>query len=461
LPREKFDVIIIGTGQGGGPLSTAFGKAGRRVAIVERGDVGGTCINTGCTPTKTMVASARVAHLARRGGDYGVRIGEISVDMKVVRQRKRDIVDSFRSGSESRIVASEGVELIMGEAAFVGQKEVDVNLNAGGTRQLAADTIIIDTGTRPAEPPLEGLSGVLWLDSTSIMELDEVPEHLLVIGGGYVGLEFGQMFHRFGSHVTIVQRGPRLLTREDADVAEELLKILREDGLDILMETGANRVAQGGDGRIHLHVRGPEGERELVGTHLLVATGRVPNTDQLRLEKTGVRMDERGYIPVNDRLETNVPGIYAIGDVNGGPQLTHISWDDFRVVRANLLEGGNKSTKERMVPYTVFTDPQLGHVGIGEEEARRQGREIKVAKMPISSVARVLEVDEPRGFLKVIVDAGSGQILGCAMLGIEGGELMGMIEIAMMGKLTAADLRDGVYAHPTLTEAMNNLFSSI
>jgi pyruvate/2-oxoglutarate dehydrogenase complex dihydrolipoamide dehydrogenase (E3) component len=461
LSREKFDVIIIGTGQGGGPLSTAFGRAGRRVAIVERGDVGGTCINTGCTPTKTMVASARVAHLARRGSDYGVRTGEISVNLEAVRRRKRDIVDSFRSGSESRIVASEGVELIMGEAAFVGHKEVDVRLNAGGTRQLAADTIVIDTGTRPAEPPLDGLSGVPWLDSTSIMELSEVPEHLLVIGGGYVGLEFGQMFRRFGSRVTIVQRGPRLLTREDADIAEELLKILREDGLDILMETGAKRVEQSSDGSINLHVKGPEGARELDGTHLLVATGRVPNTDRLGLDATGVQTDERGYVRVNDRLETNVPGIYAIGDVNGGPQLTHISWDDFRILRSNLLEGGNKSTKERMVPYTVFTDPQLGHVGMSEEEARREGREIKVAKMPMSSVARALEVDEPRGLLKVIVDAGSGQILGCAMLGIEGGELMGMLEIAMMGKLTAADLRDGVYAHPTLAEAMNNLFGSI
>ncbi len=458
---EQFDVIVIGAGQSGGPLSTAFAKAGKKTAIIEREHVGGTCINEGCTPTKTMIASGRVAYLARRGEDYGVLTGPIRVDETVVRKRKRDIVAEFRGGSERGITSTPGVELIMGEAAFVGSKTLAVNLNDGASRTLHAETIIINTGCRPAVPDLPGIHDVPFLTSTTIMELDVVPGHLLVLGGGYVGLEFGQLFRRLGSEVTIVQRGSQLLGREDQDVADEVAKILREDGIEVLLDTEAVRVERAGDVLINLTVRGPSGERVLSGTRLLAAAGRVPNSDALHVEATGLSLDKRGYIPVNDRLETSVPGIFALGDVNGGPAFTHISYDDYRILRANLIEGGAASTTGRPVPYVVYIDPQLGRVGMTEQEARQDGRNVRVAKMPMNYVARALEVDESRGFMKALVDAENGQILGAAVLGLEGGEIMSMLEIAMLGKLHYSVLKDAIFAHPTLAESLNNLFSSL
>ncbi|MBA2288079.1 MAG: mercuric reductase [Ktedonobacteraceae bacterium] len=458
---EQYDAIIIGAGQSGGPLSTALAQAGRKTAIIERVHVGGTCINEGCTPTKTMIASGRVAYLARRGADYGVHTGPITIDMQKVRQRKRDIVDSFRNGSQSSIESVDGVDLVMGEASFTGPTTVEVRLTSGAVRQLTASTIIINAGARPAKLSLPGIEQVATLDSTSIMELDSVPQHLLVIGGGYIGLEFGQLFRRLGSAVTIIQRGANLLAREDQDVAEEVAKIMREDGLEVLLETKPVRAEQSADGTIHLVVQTPSGERTLSGTHLLGAAGRTPNTDWLNLEATGVQTDKHGFIQVNERLETSIPGIYASGDIKGGPAFTHISYDDFRILRANLLEHGHASIHDRLVPYTVFIDPQLGRVGMSETEARSQGRTIKVAKMSMTSVARALEMDETRGFMKAIVDAGTGQILGGAVLGIEGGEIMSILEVAMMGKLPYTTLRDAIFAHPTLAESLNNLFSTL
>ncbi len=459
--NTHYDAIVIGAGQAGGPLSTALANAGWKTAIIERVHVGGTCINEGCTPTKTMVASARVAYLARRGADYGVHTGPVTIDMVKVRQRKRDIVDSFRGGSERRIERTAGLDLLMGEASFTGPKTLEVLLNAGETRQLTASMIFINAGERPAKLALAGIENVPTLDSTSIMELDTVPEHLLIIGGGYVGLEFGQMFRRFGSQVTVIQRGAFLLSREDPDVAGEVAHILREDGIEVLLETKPVRVEQTAQGTIHLTVQTPAGERTLSGSHLLAAAGRVPNSDWLNLDAAGIQIDKRGSIQVNERLETNVPGIYALGDVKGGPAFTHISYDDFRIIRTNLLENGKASTRERLVPYTVFIDPQLGRVGLSETEARTQGRNIKVAKMPMNYVARALEVDESRGFMKAVVDAGTGQILGCAVLGIEGGEIMAVLQMAMMGKVPYTVLRDAVFAHPTLAESLNNLFSTL
>lgn len=456
-----YDAIVIGAGQSGGPLSTALARAGWKTALIEREHVGGTCVNEGCTPTKTMVASARVAYLARRGADYGVHNGPVTVEMTRVRQRKRDIVDSFRNGSQRRIESTEGVDLLMGEASFTGPKVLEVRLNNGEIRQLTANAIFLNTGDRPTKPAVDGLESISTLDSTSIMELDTVPEHLLVLGGGYVGLEFGQMFRRFGSQVTIVQRGAQLLAREDGDVAEEVAKMLREDGIEILLEATALHAEQGTSGKIHLTVGTPTAERTLTGSHLLVAAGRVPNTDWLNLAAIGVKTDKRGYIQVNEWLETNVPGIYALGDVKGGPAFTHISYDDFRIIRTNLLEGGDVTIKDRLVPYTIFIDPQLGRVGLSETEARAQGRNIKVAKMPMNYVARALEVDESRGFMKAVVDADTSQILGCAVLGIEGGEMMAMLEIAMLGKVPYTVLRDAIFAHPTLAESLNNLFSML
>jgi len=455
---DQYDAIIIGVGQAGNPLSTTLAKAGWKTAVIEREHVGGTCVNRGCTPTKTMIASARAAYLARRAADYGVQTGLVTVDLAKVRQRKRDIVESFRNGSQQRIENTEGVDLLMGEARFITPKTIEVRLNTGETRQLTAGKIFINTGGRPAIPPVEGLESVSFLDSTSIMELDTIPECLLMLGGGYIGLEFGQMFRRFGSRVAIVHRGKHLLSREDPDVGAEMTQILREDGIEIFPEAKTLRVEQTLDGKICLTIQGPTDEQTLEGSHLLVSVGRIPNTDRLNLAAATVETDKRGFVKVNERLETNVPGIYALGDVKDGPAFTHISYDDFRIIRTNLLEGGNATITNRLVPYTLFTDPQLGRIGLSEQEALKKGYNIRVAKIPMTWVARALEVDETRGFMKAIVDADTDQILGCTILGIEGGEVMSVLQVAMMGKLPYTAIREAVFAHPTLAEALNTLF---
>jgi pyruvate/2-oxoglutarate dehydrogenase complex dihydrolipoamide dehydrogenase (E3) component len=452
---ERYDAIVIGAGQAGVPLASALARSGRRTILIEREHVGGTCINEGCTPTKTMVASARVAYLARRGADYGVKTGPITVDLTRVRERKRAIVKSFRAGSLRRVETTEGLELICGEARFTGPRQLAVD-----GRLLESDLVFVNTGGRPAAPDVEGLDRVASLDSTSVMELDQVPDHLVVLGGGYIGLEFGQMFRRFGSRVTIVQRGPQLLPLEDPDVAEAVLGVLTEDGIEVLLEAEAVRAEPASAG-MRLTVRTPAGERTVEGSHILRAAGRVPNTDYLGLEAAGIAMDAKGFILVDPRLETSVPGVYALGDVKGGPAFTHISYDDFRVIRTNLLQGGRACITDRLVPYTVFIDPQLGRIGLSEREARKQGRAVRVARMPMSYVARALELDEARGFMKALVDPESGQILGAAVLGIEGGELMAALQLAMMGRVPYDRLRDAVFAHPTLAESLNNLFSSL
>ena len=457
---HDYDAIVIGSGQAGTPLCTALAQAGLHTALIEREHVGGTCVNEGCTPTKTMVASGRVAYLARRASDYGIQTGPITVDLRRVRQRKRDIVDSFRNGSQSRIEKTANLDLIFGDASFNSPDSVQVQLKDGSQCTLYARRIFINTGTRPFQPPIQGLEKAPFLDNVSLMELDTVPEHLLVLGGGYIGLEFGQMFRRFGSRVTVVQSAKQLLTREDADISEEVQKILQQEGLEFLLNASAQRVSQS-DGNICLEVRTGEQQSTLTGSHLLVSTGRVPNSDKLNLGAAGIETDARGFIKTNSRLETNVEGVYALGDVKGGPAFTHISYDDFRIIRANLLEKKNLTTLDRLVPYTVFIDPQLGRIGLTESEARAQGRKIRVAKMPMSNVARAIEMDEIRGFMKVIVDPDSQQILGAAVLGIEGGEIMAILQIAMMGKLPYTALRDGIFAHPTLAESLNNIFVEI
>ncbi len=460
MQPEGFDAIVLGTGQAGKPLALDLGAAGRRTAVVEREYVGGTCVNVGCTPTKTVVASARVAYLARRAADFGVRCGPVEVDLAQVRRRKQAIVDDFRTGGRRRLEQAENVELIFGEGRFTAPKVVEVTLKTGGARALTADAIFINAGCRPARPAIDGLDRVEALDSTSIMELSALPEHLLVLGGGYVGLEFAQMFRRFGSTVTVVQHGKQLLTREDPDVAEEVRKVLQEDGIEVLLQTEATRV-QAAAGGVVLRVRGPDGDRTVAGSHLLVAAGRAPNSDGLNLAAAGVRVDARGFILVNERLETNVAGVYALGDVKGGPAFTHISYDDYRIIRNNLLRGGHSTTKHRLVPYTVYIDPQLGRIGLTEQEARAQGRPTRVAKIPMSWVARALEMAEPRGFIKAVVDAETRQILGAAVLAVEGGEIMSMLEIAMMGRLPYTALEDGIFAHPALAEGLNTLFMSL
>ena len=460
---EELDAIIIGTGQAGKPLAGALAEAGRRTAIIERDRVGGTCVVRGCTPTKTMVASARVAHLARRAGDYGVETGPVEVDMETVRRRKRQIVDDWSAGSEKGMRRHETLELIMGEARFTGAHEVAVRLADGGERRLSAEQVFVNTGARPRVPAIPGLREVPYLDSTSIMELDVVPQHLLVLGGGFIGLEFAQMFRRFGARVTVMDRGARIAGREDEDVSEALHQVLTDDGIEVLTGVEAASVEAAGDdgSRVTLHLNGNGNADTLTGSHLLVAAGRVPNTDALAPEAAGIELDGAGYMKVDERLETTVPGVYALGDVAGSPPFTHVAYDDFRIVKANLLDGGDRTTRNRVLTYTVFTDPQLGRVGLTEEQAREQGFDVAVAKLPMARVARAMEMDETRGLMKAVVDRSTERILGVAILGVEGGEVAAALQVAMMGGLPYTTLRDGVIAHPTLAESLNNLFQAV
>jgi pyruvate/2-oxoglutarate dehydrogenase complex dihydrolipoamide dehydrogenase (E3) component len=460
MADEHYDAIVIGTSQGGRFLPIELAKAGQKVALVERGQLGGACVNTGCTPTKTMVASARLAHQARRGAEYGVRTGPVSVDLAAVRERKRAMVAGARENYAGRL-AQDGLDLIEGEAHFTGPTTIEIALTDGGTRQTSAPVIVIDTGTRPKPLAITGADDVPVLDSTSIMELNELPDHLIILGGGYIGLEFGQMFRRFGSEVTIVQRAARLLTNEDEDVSDEVAAILREDGITVLTSSTALRLESADGARVRLTVRTEDGERQLEGSHLLSAIGRIPNTEALTPDAAGIRLADRGSIDVDEYLETSVPGVYAMGDVTGAPAFTHSSYDDYRILHANLIRHAKASTRDRIVPYAVFIDPQLGRVGVTEREARAQGRAIRVAKLPMNAVVRAIETGETRGFMKAVIDAGNGQILGCAILGTEGGEIMTVIQVAMLGKLTDTAMADAIFTHPLLAEGLNTLFTTV
>jgi pyruvate/2-oxoglutarate dehydrogenase complex dihydrolipoamide dehydrogenase (E3) component len=461
MPFERYEAIIIGAGQAGVPLAGALARSGRRTLLVERAEVGGSCINYGCTPTKTLVASARAAFQARRAAEFGIRAGEVRVDMPAVRQRKQRVVAQFRGGIERRLEGAEGLTLIRGEARFTGPRRIEIHRPPIERLEAEGELVFINTGARPIFPQVPGLTEVPALDSTSIMELDEVPAHLLVLGAGYVGLEFAQLFRRLGSQVTVIQRSGQVLSHEDADVAEALTAILREDGLTVWLNTDTREARPGPGGQVSLRICPRGGDEDwITGSHLLVAAGRRPNTENLNLAAAGVQVDGRGAIPVNERLESNVPGIYALGDVNGGPAFTHIAYDDYRVICANVL-GGPARTAQRQVPYVVYTDPQLGRVGMTEAQARQAGHDIRVGRMPINYIARATEIGETRGLAKAIVDAADGQILGAAILGPEGGELMAMIQVAMLGRVPYWVLRDAVFAHPSLAEGLNTLFSQV
>jgi pyruvate/2-oxoglutarate dehydrogenase complex dihydrolipoamide dehydrogenase (E3) component len=458
MTDHHYDAIVIGTSQGGRFLPVELAKAGHKVALVERDQLGGVCVNRGCTPTKTMVASARIAYQARRGADYGVCTGGVSVDLAAVRERKRAVVAGARQNYASRL-AQDGLDLIEGEAHFTGPKTLELALTDGGTRQISAPVVVIDAGARPRPLAITGAGDIPVPDSTSIMELDELPRHLLILGGGYIGLEFGQMFRRFGSEVTIIQTAARLMMLEDEDVSDEAAAILRDDGITVLTSSTPVRADPAGGGRVRLTVRTQDGERQFEGSHPLSAIGRIPNTEALTPEAAGIRLDDRGFIEVDEYLETSAPGVYAMGDVKGGPAFTHLSYNDYRILRANLIRHDKASTRDRIVPYTVFMDPQLGRVGMTEREARARGHAIRVAKLPMSAVTRAIETGETRGFMKAVVDADSGQILGCAVIGSEGGEIMTMIQLAMLGKLTHTAMADAIFTHPLLAEGLNALFA--
>jgi pyruvate/2-oxoglutarate dehydrogenase complex dihydrolipoamide dehydrogenase (E3) component len=457
---KQYDAIVIGSGQAGTPLSKKLAKAGKKTLLIEKRLIGGTCINDGCTPTKAMVASAKAAYLAKRCSDLGVNVDKYSIDMKQIKRRKDEIVEHSRSGSQKAVEQTENLDLLFGEAVFSGHKTLLVKLNGGGEEEVSADWIFINTGTKTAIPDINGLKDINYLTSTTILDLDYVPEHLLVIGGNYIGLEFGQMFHRFGSKVTLLERGARILAREDDDIADEVAKILTDEGLTILANAQASQfISFNGTIRVAIKVDG--NDQQVTCSHVLVAAGRIPQTETLQLEKTGVEVDEKGNIKVNEKLETNVPGIYALGDVKGGPAFTHIAYNDYTIVYRNLIEAQDLNIADRPLPYCMFIDPQLGRVGLSETEARKQGYHVKVAKLPMEHVARAIETGETRGLMKAVVDTNTKQILGAAILGAEGGEIMSVLQMAMEGGITYDRIRYCVFAHPTYSESLNNLFMSI
>jgi pyruvate/2-oxoglutarate dehydrogenase complex dihydrolipoamide dehydrogenase (E3) component len=451
----KYDAIIIGSGQAGNPLSYRLAEVGWQVALVERAHVGGTCINTGCTPTKTMVHRAQIAHYARNASRWGVRTGNVKADLATIVAQKDKVVASFRGGVQKKIGLHSNVHLYQGDARFTNARQVQV-----GDNLLESDKIFIDTGGRPNIPDIPGLDPAGVLTNESLMELKELPEHLIVLGGGYIGLEFGQMFRRFGSRVTILHNQAQIVPREDPEIAAELQKILEGEGIEFRLNIRVTRVEQT-KGKVKVSVAGADEPLTISGSHLLAAAGRRPNTNDLGLDKAGVDTDKFGFIRVNSRLETSVPGIWALGDVKGGPAFTHISYNDFQIIDANLTQGKNLTIENRIVPYCIFTDPQLGGVGMTEKEARSAGRKLKIGSIPMSHVARAIERDETAGLMKVIVDASNDRILGAAILGSEGGELVHVLYTLMLGNLPYTLLKGAVYIHPTLAEGFFTLLESV
>jgi pyruvate/2-oxoglutarate dehydrogenase complex dihydrolipoamide dehydrogenase (E3) component len=457
---EEFEAIIIGAGQAGVPLAKKLAGAGWQTALIERRAVGGTCINDGCTPTKTMVASARMAYLAGKSQEYGVEIPSFSVNFEQIMDRKNEVVKQFRGGAESGVEDTENLSLIYGDAIFTGSKTLCIKTE-GGEKVLSANYIFINTGAAAIIPDIEGVKDIPYLTNTSVLELEVLPEHLLIVGAGYVSLEFGQMFRRFGSNVTIIEHGDRLLSKEDPDVCESISEILEQEDIQVLVNTQTRKFQKNEDGTITVTLDEGGTERTEICSHVLLATGRAPQTETLGLENTGVQCDDHGHIIVNEFLETDEPNVYALGDVKGGPAFTHISYNDFVVVSKNLLNGSKTSIKDRPVPYCMFTDPQLGRIGLSEEDAIKQGLNYLVAKLPMENVARAIENNEIRGFMKAIVDKETKQILGATIIGEQGGEIMTMLQLAMTGHITYEDIRYMIFAHPLYAESLNNLFTSI
>jgi len=443
------DFIIIGTGQAGVPLATRLARAGKKVLIAERAQPGGTCTNYGCTPTKTMIASARAAHVARTSARLGVHTGTVRIDFGAVVDRKNAIVERWREQIRKQLNAvGDHLTLLEGHARFVGEREVEVS-----GQRYSAKTVIINVGARPIIPALPGLESIRWLDNTRLMELRSLPAHLVILGGGYIGCEFGQMFRRFGSDVTIVDRNPHLLAREDPEISTEIEKVFRSEGIRLELQSAVKQ-GSGDDGEICMKL---EQETEVRGSHLLVATGRRPNTDDLDCNNAGVRLDKNGFVIVDEHYRTSAEAVYAVGDAIPQPQFTHTSWDDHRILFDLLMDRGRRTRTGRVIPYTVFTDPQVAGVGLTEKEARARGIAYEVASMPFGQIARAIEVAETAGVLKILLDPKSERILGAAIVGSEAGELIHVLSTIMQAQVTARPIVDGEYVHPTFSEGLQAL----
>jgi pyruvate/2-oxoglutarate dehydrogenase complex dihydrolipoamide dehydrogenase (E3) component len=453
---DKFDAIVIGTGQSGPSLAVRLAKAGRKTAIIERKLFGGTCVNVGCIPTKTLIASARAAHVARNGSEYGVAIdGRISVDMARVKARKDGVVRQSNEGVTKWLSGTVNLTVLEGHARLEGPRTVRVN-----GRLLEAPEIFLNVGGRATVPDMPGIKDVPYLTNSSMMDVDFLPEHLVVIGGSYIGLEFAQMYRRFGSRVTVIEMGPRLIAREDEEVSAAVQKILEGEGIEIRLGAKCITVAKHGKGvAVDLTCEG--GPPQVTGSHLLLAVGRAPNTDDLGLDQAGVKTDKRGYIEVDDELRTSVPGIWALGDANGRGAFTHTSYNDYEIVAANLLDGEHRRVPDRIPTYALFIDPPLGRVGMTEGEVRKSGRKALVGKMMMSRVGRARERGETQGFMKVLVDAESKRILGAALLGIEADEAIHSIIDTMYAGVPYTVIQKAVHIHPTVSELIPTLLGDL
>ena len=456
---ERFDMVILGSGQGGKLLAWHLGKSGKTVAVVERRWVGGSCPAVACLPSKNEIWSARVAHVARHAAPFGTIVDGVRTDMRKVRGRKQDMIDREIAAHRAAYRES-GAELIMGSGHFTGPKTIEVHLNDGGVRVVSGEQVVVNVGTHAAVPEIPGLVDARPLTHIEALELEYLPAHLLVLGGGYVGIEMAQAYCRLGSRVTIVEPGRQLMAREDPDVAQEMHDILTGEGIEII--TGAKPASVSGlsGDAVSVTLRMEHGDQVLEGSDLLVATGRVANTAGIGLEKTGVELDARGFIRVNERLETSASDIWAIGECAGSPQFTHVSVDDFRIVRDNMA-GGHRRTDDRLVPYVMFTEPPLARVGLSEGEAERQGIPVRVAKLPMGRVLRTEATDEKRGWMKAIVSASDDRVLGFTMIGAEAGEVLAAVQTAIMAELPYTKLRDAVIVHLTFAEGLGPLFAGV
>lgn len=459
---KKVDAIIIGSGQAGNPLAMSLAYSGMKTILIEKHQlhIGGTCLNDGCTPSKTLIASAKVAHIINTSDKHGISTEQMNIDFAATQKRKDKIVLDSRKGLINRLEETKNLEVLIGTASFSDSKVIKVTLKNGKTQDYTAEYIFINAGCRPMIPEIEGLENVKYYDSTSLLALSEIPQELIVLGGSYIGLELGQAFARLGSKTTIVERSAKLMSKEDDDIAESILQCLENEGMHFHLKTEAIKVSEKG-GIISVTIKKGKEEQQIEGTHLFVATGRIPNSDSLSLENAKIKVDDDGHILVNNNLETNVKGVFALGDIKGGPQFTQIAYDDFRIVRDNIFHGKKRSYKNRPIPYCMYTDPQLGRIGISEQDAKEQKLEVEIITIPGKRITRGIESGTIEGLWKAIIDKKTNKILGAAIIGSEGGEIATVLQMAMQGNLKAIDIRDGIFSHPSYSESLNTLFDQL